>query len=182
MLITLVTGGARSGKSSYAQHVAGHLGGGLVTIVATARGDDGDMRERIARHREERPSAWEVIEAPIDAERAVAAARNDVVLLDCMTVLSANVMLAHKERSRAAAESTVIAKTSAIIDAAANRDGRLIVVTNEVGSSIHPPTELGRWYQDALGKANALVARHASNAVLMVCGMPLALKGALPFA
>jgi|SRR5690348_7667633 len=182
MLITLVTGGARSGKSSYAQQLAERLAGDFVTIVATARGEDDDMRERIARHRADRRAAWEVIEAPDDADRAVAAARNDVVLLDCLTVLSANVMLARRDLSRSAAEDVITAQTRAIIDSAADRHGTLIVVTNEVGSSIHPPTELGRWYQDGLGKANALVARHAENAVLMVCGVPLILKGALPSA
>src|SRR6185437_16967734 len=163
MLITLVTGGARSGKSSYAQRLAEHLGGESVTVVATARAEDDDMRQRIARHRADRSSAWEVIEAPVDAERAIAAARNDVVLLDCMTVLAANVMLARTERSAAAADGAITAQTHAIIDAAAARIGTLIVVTNEVGSSIHPATELGRWYQDALGKANARIARHATN-------------------
>src|SRR5690348_1851966 len=107
MLITLVTGGARSGKSSYAQQLAERLAGDFVTIVVTARGDDGDMRERIARHRADRSAAWEVLEAPVDAERAVAAARNDVVLLDCLTLLSANVMLAREDRSRPAAEEAI---------------------------------------------------------------------------
>jgi len=182
MLITLVTGGARSGKSSYAQAVAEQLGGDCVTVVATARGEDDDMRTRIARHREERRAAWEVIEAPLEAERAVAGAHNDVVLLDCLTVLASNVMLSRSERSGRAADEAIAAQARAIIDIAGRRRGTLIVVTNEVGSSIHPATELGRWYQDALGRANALVARHATNVVMMVCGMPLVLKGAGPSA
>jgi adenosylcobinamide kinase / adenosylcobinamide-phosphate guanylyltransferase len=180
MRITLVTGGARSGKSSYAQQLAERLGGDAVTVVATARADDDDMLQRIARHRINRSAAWEVIEAPIDVRAAITAARHDVVFLDCMTVLSANVMLGGTERSSLAAEDAIVGQASAVIEAAAARQGTLIIVTNEVGSSIHPPTELGRWYQDALGKANALIAGHAMDAVLMVCGMPLVLKGSLP--
>lgn len=177
MRITLVTGGARSGKSSYAQQLAARRGGGNVTVIATARADDDDMRARIAQHRADRPAEWQVIEAPADASSAVSAAANDVVLLDCLTVLSANAMMRARPDGRAAAERAIAEEARAIVAAARERDGTLLIVTNEIGSSIHPPTEIGRWFTDGLGRANAFVASNADEVVLVVCGIAVPIKG-----
>jgi adenosylcobinamide kinase / adenosylcobinamide-phosphate guanylyltransferase len=179
MRITLVTGGARSGKSGYAQQLAARAGDDGVTVIATARALDDDMRQRIARHRADRPAEWEVLEAPTAAGSAITHARHRTVLLDCLTVLSANAMMKSHAATRDAAEDAIVREVRGVIEVARERNGTLIVVTNEVGSSVHPPTEIGRWYQDGLGKANAFVASMADDVVLMVCGIALQLKGSI---
>ena len=174
--LVLVTGGARSGKSGWAERRAAQEGGDAVTYVATAQALDDDMAARIARHRAERPASWATVEAHRDAGAAVAAAATPVVLVDCLTVLASNALLAAERDGFEAAQAAVLAEAEALRDAAAGRAGLTIVVTNEVGMGVHPPSVLGRWYRDALGRANALVAAAADEVVLMVSGIPLRVK------
>jgi adenosylcobinamide kinase/adenosylcobinamide-phosphate guanylyltransferase len=174
--IILVTGGARSGKSAWAERRAGEMGGDAVTYVATAQAFDEEMERRIARHRRERPRAWTTVEAPMDAAAAVAAAATGTVLFDCLTVLSSNALLAVEHAGEEACLAAVRAQAEALRDAALAREGTTLVVTNEVGMGVHPPTALGRWYRDALGRANALIADAAAEVVLMVSGIPVRIK------
>ncbi len=174
--IVLVTGGARSGKSGWAERRAGEMAGAEVTYVATAEALDAEMERRIARHRAERPVEWATVEAPRDAAAAVRAARTAVVLVDCLTVLASNALLAAEAEGEEAAQAAVLAEAEALRDAALAREGTTIVVTNEVGMGVHPPTSLGRWYRDALGRANALLAAPAEEVVLMVSGIPVRIK------
>lgn len=176
MRITLVTGGARSGKSSYAQRLAAELGGDSVTVIATATPSDDEMADRIARHRDARPHTWRVIETATTVGRALGDATTDVVVLDCVTMLAANAVEAAAARDADAVSDAVLAAVRAMLDAARARGGSLIAVTNEVGSSIHPPTNLGRWFQDALGRANQVIAREADDVRLLVCGIPISVK------
>jgi adenosyl cobinamide kinase/adenosyl cobinamide phosphate guanylyltransferase len=171
MRLVLVTGGVRSGKSSYAQQRAHQLGGDDVTFVATATRSDGEMADRIRRHQAERPSSWELVESPTLAGRAVLSAKHDVVLVDCLTLLAANALGRTGKASLESVDHAVTEEATALVLAARSRAGCLIIVTNEVGSGIHPPSALGRWYQDALGRANQLVARAADEVVLTVCGI-----------
>src|SRR5690606_20420227 len=136
----------RSGKSAYAERRAADLGGGMVTYVATAEALDEEMTRRISRHREERPAEWTTIEAPRDAARAVREAASEIVLVDCLTVLASNALLAAEAQGEEAAGVAVLAEAEALRDAALAREGTTLVVTNEVGMGVHPPTSLGRWY------------------------------------
>ncbi len=174
--IILITGGARSGKSGYAKNRAGELGGELVTYVATAEPLDAEMERRIIRHRAERPAEWITVEAPRQSWQAVRAATTPTVLVDCMTVLASNALLAVEADCEQAGVSDVLREAEALRDAALAREGTTLVVTNEVGMGVHPPTALGRWYRDALGRANALLAASAGEVVLMVSGIPLTIK------
>ena len=176
MELILVTGGVRSGKSRWAQGEALARGGGEVTVIATAEAVDDEMRDRIEAHRRDRPAGWHTIEAPARAGEAIVAAGTDTVLLDCVTVLTGMAIGRSGAGSEAAALDAMAAEIDGILDARAARAGVLIGVTNEVGWSVHPPTALGRWYQDGIGVANQRLAAAADRVVLMVSGLDLQLK------
>jgi adenosylcobinamide kinase/adenosylcobinamide-phosphate guanylyltransferase len=174
--LILVTGGARGGKSRYAQARAADLGGDRVTVIATARSVDAEMERRIARHREQRPVAWTTVEAPRRVGDAILAARTDVVLLDCLSVLAGNALADARPQDEGAAMDAMRSETDGLLGAVQRRDGTLVVVTNEVGFGVHPPTSLGRWFRDGLGEANRRIAEIAHEVVLMVSGLPVSLK------
>jgi adenosylcobinamide kinase/adenosylcobinamide-phosphate guanylyltransferase len=176
MRLILVTGGARSGKSAYAQRRSLELGGDAVTVIVTARPGDEEMARRIARHRAARPECWQTVEAPTNAGAALRAALTDVILLDCLTVLLSNALLEREAGGQEAALAAMATETGALLEAAAAREGTLIAVTNEVGLGIVPDERLGRWFRDGLGMANQQLASAADEVVLLVCGVPLALK------
>jgi adenosylcobinamide kinase/adenosylcobinamide-phosphate guanylyltransferase len=175
MHLTLVTGGARSGKSDYAERLA--LAQNVTTtFVATGEASDEEMSARIARHRAQRAQSWITVEAPLGAAKAVASATTALVLLDCLTLLASNALLA-AEAGGGAGEAAVEDEVRALLAARTRRDGRLIVVTNEVGLGVVPATGLGRRYRDALGSANRTVAEASDHVVLMVSGIPVVLRG-----
>ena len=171
--LTLITGGARSGKSAYAQRLAA-ADGRPVLFVATAEAGDEDMRQRIERHRAGRPAGWQTIEEPLSVAAAVRAQlgdgpRSTVVLLDCVTLLVSNLLLAKRP---------VQPEIGALLKWQRLTGARLIAVTNEVGLGIVPDNELARRYRDELGEANQSLAVQASEVVLLVAGLPLAIKQA----
>lgn len=174
--IILVTGGARSGKSGYAERRAAELGGMAVTYVATAQAFDEEMARRISRHRAERPVEWITVEAPRRAGEAVRSAGTPTVLVDCLTILASNALSAVEAEGEAAIEAAVLAEAEWLRDAALAREGSTLIVTNEVGMGVHPPTALGRWYRDALGRANALLAAAAEEVTLLVSGIPVRIR------
>ncbi len=181
--IVLVLGGARSGKSDYAQFLAGRLAE-RVLYVATATAGDDEMAERIARHRAERPPTWDTVEAPVDVAAAVRGALADhgAVLLDCLTMLASNVLLA-QEDDPAAAEARLLADLDALCGLCAERGAALVIVSNEVGMGVVPAYPLGRAYRDMLGRANQRLARRADRVLLLIAGIPVdvrALSRALP--
>lgn len=171
--VTLVLGGAQSGKSYYAHQLASRFK--RVTFIATARNTDAEMRKKIARHRHERPAAWKTIEAPIELTEAIRSASldSDVVLVDCLTVYVANVMSAPR-KSRSKADSKECIK--AVCDAIRAADASVIVVSNEVGGGVVPPYRSGRTYRDFLGQMNQKVAQMADGVILMVAGLPITVK------
>jgi len=174
MHLTLVTGGARSGKSRHALSLAVEAGA-PVTFVATAEPHDQEMAERIVRHRGERPSTWRTIEAPRAAAAALREADTAVVVVDCLTLLVSNLLLASGEDpDRAGA--AVAEELEALLGGRAERDGALIVVSNEVGLGVVPATPLGRLFRDLLGDANQRVAGAADEVVFMVSGIPLPVR------
>ncbi len=176
MELIVVTGGVRSGKSRWAQDEAQARGGEEVTVIATAQAVDDEMRDRIEAHRRHRPAGWRTIEARERAGGAILAAGTDTVVLDCVTVLTGMAIGRAGAKSEAAALAAMAAEIDGILEARAARTGVLIVVTNEVGWSVHPPTALGRWYQDGLGIANQRLATAADQVVLMVSGLETRLK------
>lgn len=161
-MITLVLGGTRSGKSAYAERVAGT---GPVTYVATARVDETDPAhvERIRRHRERRPATWTTVECPdpADLPRVLDQAESTVLLDSIGTWVTGHQDLA--------ADPTVL------VAALSDRDGDTVVVSEEVGLSVHPATDLGRRFVDAVGTANQAIGQIADRAVLVVAGRVLEL-------
>ncbi len=177
--LILILGGARSGKSSYAQQLALALGGADVLFVATAEAHDEEMRARIAAHRAERPAGWRTVEAPVRVAGQVAPAAGDaaVVLVDCLTLLVSNVLLAAGDGTPPQqAEAAVLAEIDAVLAAVSASPATWIVVSNEVGLGLVPPYPLGRVYRDALGRANQRIAAEADRVLFMVAGLPLQVK------
>lgn len=176
MKIVLVTGGARAGKSRWAECEAARLAGERVTYVATAEARDDEMTRRIAAHQAERPPGWTTIEEPIDVGRAVTSASTDVILVDCLTLWVSNLMLNERLPASATAETRVHTAVASLLEAAGARDGTLLVVTNEVGLGVVPDNELARTYRDLLGWANTRVATRADRVLLMVAGLPVTVR------
>ncbi|MFA5399751.1 MAG: bifunctional adenosylcobinamide kinase/adenosylcobinamide-phosphate guanylyltransferase [Dehalococcoidia bacterium] len=173
--IVLILGGARSGKSSYAQKTAAERGGSVL-FCATARPLDDEMRERIEAHRRSRPAGWDTLEAEDNLSAALAdkTERYDTVIVDCITLLAANCM--GDTASGKQAEKSVEAEVDALIGFMQRSRCSFILVSNEVGSGIVPDNALARVYRDALGKANQRLAASADEVILMTAGLPLKLK------
>jgi adenosylcobinamide kinase / adenosylcobinamide-phosphate guanylyltransferase len=173
--IVLITGGARSGKSTYAQQMAA-LQGGKVLYCATAEALDDEMRTRIEVHKRSRPAGWDTLEAGNDVALKLKAkgAGYDVVLIDCITMLVANLLGAGQPPAEA--EYRALAEVSALIDYMAARKSSYILVTNEVGFGIVPENPLARLYRDVLGRANQQLAGCADEVYLMTAGLPLKIK------
>ncbi len=172
--LTLILGGARSGKSDFAQALARKRGGDAVLFVATAEAHDDEMRARIEAHRAQRPAAWQTIEAPRDVARALQNARGKrrVVVIDCLTLLVSNILLADERE----VEARLTNEVDALIAWQRAHAMEMIVVSNEVGWGIVPEYPLGRAYRDLLGVINQRVARQADKVFLMVAGLPVELK------
>lgn len=168
---TLVLGGARSGKSRYAQALAEGTGHRLVFCATATDGGDPDMQERIARHREERDARWTTVEAPLDLVGALhrVAAPDALVLVDCLTLWLTAVMLGGHD---------VAAATAGLVAALPGLAGPVVFVSNEVGQGIVPDNALARRFRDAQGRLNQAVAAASDVVVLVVAGLPLALKPA----
>lgn len=166
--LTLVLGGARSGKSHHAEDLI-HLAAPPWIYVATAEALDDEMRERIAHHRTERDGRWQTIEEPLHLSEVIIAhsATRHPILVDCLTLWLSNTMIA--DRGVADASDRLI---SALEQAA----GPIVVVSNEVGLGIVPDTPLGRRFRDAQGQLNQRIATIADRVVMMVAGLPMNLK------
>jgi adenosylcobinamide kinase / adenosylcobinamide-phosphate guanylyltransferase len=169
--LTLVIGGARSGKSAFAER--------LVTAssrprryIATAEAWDDEMRDRIARHRQDRGVDWLTVEAPLDLSAALAqAAPGEIVLVDCATLWLTNHLLADHDLD---------ALTSALIAALTSCAAPVVIVSNETGWGIVPDNALARRFRDAQGRLNQRLAAEAGLVVTVIAGLPLVLKGQLP--
>jgi adenosylcobinamide kinase/adenosylcobinamide-phosphate guanylyltransferase len=169
MTSTLVLGGARSGKSAFAQKAAENVAfGGRPTLIATGQGFDDEMAERIARHRADRGESWITIEAPLDLSGAITALPADAVaVVDCLTLWLSNLMLAERDVEAAATE---------LVAAAAACPARLWLVSNEVGLGLVPETPLGRRFRDEAGRLHQRLAQAVDEVYFVAAGLPLRLK------
>jgi adenosylcobinamide kinase/adenosylcobinamide-phosphate guanylyltransferase len=169
--LTLVLGGAQSGKSYYAQQLASRFR--RVTFIATARPGDAEMRRKIARHRRERPAGWKTVEAPLALDQAIRSESEsaDVLLIDCLTIYVSNLMAARKSL-RSDPQEHIHALCGAIQSAKAS----VIAVSNEVGSGVVPAYRSGRLFRELLGQMNQRVAQIADCVVLMFAGVPVTIK------
>ncbi|MDF2618398.1 MAG: Adenosylcobinamide-phosphate guanylyltransferase [Xanthobacteraceae bacterium] len=168
MSLTLVLGGARSGKSRHAEELVERLPGPW-SYIATAQAYDEEMVERIALHRSRRSEEWDTLDAPHDLAGALAGLpAGRPVLVDCLTLWLTNRMLA---------EADIEAEGAALAEALAARDGETVVVSNEVGLSIVPENALARRFRDAQGRLNQMVAACANEVIFMVAGLPMRVKG-----
>ncbi len=176
--LIFLLGGARSGKSHYAETWARQRGQ-RVLFVATAEPTDADMRQRIAHHRRTRPTDWHTLEAPHDSARHIAACpfAHDTLLLDCLTLLTSNILLTLPESAtQREANAAALAEVERLLEVYAASEATWLVVSNEVGMGVVPPTRLGMLYRDMLGRVNQRLAQAADEALLLVAGIPWRLK------
>lgn len=169
--VTLVLGGARSGKSAYAERLVEAAGPGL--YLATAEAGDAEMADRIRRHRERRGSGWQTVEEPIHIAVALDrhAFEGRAVLVDCLTLWLGNLLAAGRD---------VEVETDGLLDRLRAPAGPLVLVSNEVGLGIVPATPLGREFRDAAGRLNQAVAAVANRVVFVAAGLPLVMKDQVP--
>jgi adenosylcobinamide kinase/adenosylcobinamide-phosphate guanylyltransferase len=174
--LTLILGGARSGKSSYAEDLA-RESNKPVLYIATATAFDDEMRERIEHHKAARPSDWQTLEAPMNIAATLGDTKSDVALLDCITLLINNILFSLPEDTPfEVVMQKVKDEIEALISIQERIGGEWIIVSNEVGLGLVPPYPLGRVYRDALGRANQMLARAADHVVFMVAGIPTKIK------
>ncbi|MGI6361368.1 MAG: bifunctional adenosylcobinamide kinase/adenosylcobinamide-phosphate guanylyltransferase [Bacillota bacterium] len=176
--IIFITGGARSGKSTFAEQLASQKGE-EVLYLATAVASDEEMRERIARHRAQRPSSWQTIEAYEKLADMLEKASQRVVLIDCLTVMINNLLypkwhdkMNYQEQQQL--EFQITQEIQDLLDA--DFKGTLIIVSNELGMGLVPSSALGRYFRDLAGRINQQVADRANEVYLLVSGIPVQIK------
>jgi adenosylcobinamide kinase/adenosylcobinamide-phosphate guanylyltransferase len=177
--ITLILGGARSGKSSYAQKLA-EESGKSVTFLATAQALDDEMTARIQRHRAQRPAHWETLEVPLGLASHLKRIQSEVVILDCITLLVTNLLMQFVKDDlvdKAPFMQAVQTEIDELLSALRTKDQHWLVISNEVGLGLVPPYQMGRVYRDGLGWANQRLAREAEKVLFMVAGIPMVVKG-----
>jgi adenosylcobinamide kinase/adenosylcobinamide-phosphate guanylyltransferase len=187
--LTLLIGGARSGKSALAERLA-RATSRPVVLLATMEPHDAEVRHRIAAHRAARAVDWRTIEEPVAVIETLRQHVDDgeTIILDCMTMWVSNLIMRLLPATPAAVENqdhaiaSAIDAASGLVDWAVSREGEVVVVTNEVGSGVVPSYQLGRVFRDALGRANAVVAARADRVYHLTAGLAIELKslGARP--
>ncbi len=174
--LTLVTGGARSGKSTFAEQLALEMGGDQVTYIATLTAGDQEMQDRIKTHRLRRPKLWQTLEPPTTPIQAIPMVTGDVILLDCLSGWISTLLLENENLPAPDFDTLVDRSIEKLVAAIAGSNRRVIVVTNEVGSGVVPATQMGRIFRDALGRANLSIAGAADEVIEIVVGIPRQLK------
>ncbi len=180
--LTLILGGARSGKSRHAQEMAEREAGGRpVLFVATAQAGDDEMAARISKHQSDRPAHWRTVEEPLDvADFLRRESEAPVILIDCLTFFVTNHLLRAGDAAHCDAdvwdEAGVETAVADLLRAAQEAPARVLLVSNEVGMGMVPGTALGRVWRDVAGRANQAAAAAADEVVLLVAGIPLRVK------
>jgi adenosylcobinamide kinase / adenosylcobinamide-phosphate guanylyltransferase len=185
-MLTLVLGGARSGKSRYAQSLYDSSSGVIYIATAVNDANDFEMRERIGRHRSYRPAEWQTVEEPLELSRVVLEAPVEAnLLIDCATLWISNLMWRFREKPDAEQERLILAEVDYLIDAvrlrteksiAAGATGEVVIVSNEVGGGLVPEHPVARAFRDLQGFANQRLAQAADTVVFIIAGLPLRLK------
>ena len=182
--LILVTGGARSGKSTFAEEYVRKLGGNVLYIATSIPFDD-EMKERIKRHKAQRPSEWQTVEAykDMDLQLKDGLKGRDAVLLDCITIMVSNLMLERamdwegvSPEEINAVEAYVKDEIDKLIKTAMDSEIPFIIVTNELGMGVVPPYELGRAIRDIAGRVNQMLAKASEEVYLCVSGIPVKIK------
>ncbi len=176
--IILVTGGARSGKSSFAEKLALKIGNGRAAYIATAQIFDDEMNFRVKLHQSRRGKNWTTFEAPFAAEEKISDAGKifGAILFDCVTIYVSNFLCAADLDDEKFLYDELNERIQKLIDAAKNSDAVTIFVSNEVGGGIVPENKLARRFRDLAGLANQLLAAHADKVFLTVAGLAVDLK------
>ena len=177
--IILITGGARSGKSTFAEKLAASLTEGKKAYIATAQIFDEEMANRVKIHQSRRDDTWVTFESPFEAEKAIEDADKtaDVLLFDCMTIYISNFLCAYESLDDLDNINIELKNlVNKLLDAAKKISGTIIIVTNEVGCGIVPENKLARVFRDCAGIANQMVAAAADEVYLTVCGLSVNLK------
>jgi len=171
-VLELILGGARSGKSRFAERLAAESGL-AITYIATSQALDGEMTARIAHHRERRPAHWALVEEPLQLARVLCeqAAANRCLLVDCLTLWLTNLLMLD-DAMRLAEE------RDALLECLDGLPGRILLVSNETGLGVVPLGELTRRYVDEAGWLHQAVAERAQRVSFMVAGLPMTLKDA----
>lgn len=176
--ITLILGGARSGKSALATRLAGESGK-EICYLATACAHDQEMAARIARHQQERPAQWQIIETPRALAKTILAEAGPhrLLLVDCLTLWLCNLLHDDGANPTAVSEQQLAQARLELIAALQQAPGELILVANEVGLGIIPMGELSRQFVDEAGRLNQAIAAVAQRVIFVAAGLPLTLKG-----
>ena len=186
MSISLVLGGARSGKSAFAEQLAAAhavASGGAVVYIATATSGDAEMAQRIAHHRSRRPAGWRTVETPLDLPQAltVHAAPDTCVLVDCLTLWLSNLLFQHRHDYPDAGPidpgPQFAAQCDALLRTLPALPGHVVLVSNEIGFGVTPMGAVSRFFVDEAGRLNQRVAAVAQQVRLIVAGCPVAVKG-----
>jgi adenosylcobinamide kinase/adenosylcobinamide-phosphate guanylyltransferase len=174
--ITLILGGARSGKSSFVEQIARDAGKSVL-FIATATAGDSEMAERISNHKASRPSGWQTLELSYSLGKNIKAPVAEIVIVDCITLLISNILVCLPENTPIEVVMNKIhVEIDELIAAQAMLGGQWFLISNEVGLGVVPSYPLGRVYRDALGFANQALARAAKRVILMVAGIPTVIK------
>ncbi len=182
----MIIGGARSGKSRFAQRLAPELGE-PVLFVATAEAGDEEMKQRIEEHKRERPVDWSLLEVTSHVGSRIGEKLGEarVVVVDCITLLVGNILsqyidLNSEQIDAQFIEEKIIAETNELVECIGQVDASFVIVTNEVGLGLVPDNKAGRLYRDLLGRANQILAQCASEVYMMVAGLPVRIQSDNP--
>ena len=179
---TFIIGGARSGKSAYAERLA-VASRKRIIYIATAHAGDDEMKNRIAHHRESRDVDWTTVEESMELGRAIEkyTGPDTLILVDCLTVWLSNLLFSeartYPEVGTIQPPAAVQHQRASLLSALENAKGDVILVSNEIGQGVIPQGAISRWFVDESGRLNQDVAAVCDRAVLIVAGLPLALKG-----
>ena len=177
--LIFITGGARSGKSSFAEKIAAKISK-EVAYIATGQPLDDEMKIRIKKHKDRRPTNWETYEKPIEVTELVSrlGLEKEVILIDCLTLLVSNLLLRKEDKvGDSKREEEILLEIKKLAEISYKVSAQVIIVSNEVGMGLVPETSLGRFYRDILGRANSIIADKADEVFMMVSGIPLKIKG-----
>ena len=177
--LIFITGGARSGKSSFAEKIAAKISK-EVAYIATGQPLDDEMKIRIKKHKDRRPTNWETYEKPIEVRELVSrlGLEKEVILIDCLTLLVSNLLLRKEDKvGDSKREEEILLEIKKLAEISYKVSAQVIIVSNEVGMGLVPETSLGRFYRDILGRANSIIADKADEVFMMVSGIPLKIKG-----